>query len=237
MLIVAIPKSTSTSLMSTLGQVYQRPATQDYLNEQPVPEGYSVIVRYHSDMRLITDEQARRWSGADAFFKQHVVPVDENREKLRGTKIVLLLRDPEEIVLAYRRAELARLHPERPEFAGCSTQQQWLNQAVRCGLLQDLQHWTQNWLDDPGQKLVIQQRELVANPDKVVAAIADFWGLPHPQKSVELAYERYSRVGSSGPVTSSLKRLVQIFKKSMPPGVRSAGKYAVTRLRRTVSGR
>jgi hypothetical protein len=193
MLIVAIPKSASTSLMATLGSVYGRPATQDIFRDQVIPEGYSVISRYHSDARLITDEQARRWGGTDAFYKQHVLPVEPNREKLRSTRIVLLLRDPEEIVLAYRRAELAKIHPERPEFAGCSTEQEWLDQAVRCGLLQELRNWTQGWLDDPGEKLVIRHSEVTADTENVLRAIADFWGLPRFQGSVELAYRFYSR--------------------------------------------
>jgi hypothetical protein len=214
MLIVAIPKSASTSLVTTLGQVYERPATQDFFNDQTLPEGYPILCGYHSDMRLITDEQVRRWMGTDAFYKQHIAPTPENLEKLRGTKIVLLLRDAEEIVLAYRRAEQARLHPERSEFAGCATEQEWLDQAVRCGLRHELQRWARAWLDDPGPKLVIQQRELVADPDKAVAAIADFWGLPRPPKSVDLAYVRYSRGRPPESTQSPLKRLLRIVKES-----------------------
>jgi hypothetical protein len=215
MLIIAIPKSVSTSLVTTLGRLYERPATQEFFQEQAAVEEYPVLCRYHSDARLIGEDQVRRWSQTDAFYKQHIVPVEANREKLRGTRIVLLLRDPEEIILAYRRAELARLHPDRVEFAGCSTEQEWLDRSAHCGLLQELRSWTRGWLEDPGHKLVIQQSELVADPGKVVAAIADFWGLPRAGESVELAYERYSRVPPPEPVRSPLKRLARRFKKSI----------------------
>jgi hypothetical protein len=193
MLIVAIPKSASTSLMATLGKVYQRPAIQDFFGDQAIPEGYPVLCRYHADTRLITDEQVRRWRGTDAFYKQHIIPVEPNREKLRSTRIVLLLRDPEEIILAYRRAELAEIHPKRAEFAGCSTERAWLDQAGRCGLLQELRDWTRAWLDDPGEKLVIRHHELTVDTNKVFDAIIDFWELPRIRGTVELARERYSQ--------------------------------------------
>jgi hypothetical protein len=207
MLIVAIPKSASTSLMATLGQVYQRPATQDFFGDQAIPEGYPVLCRYHADTRLITDEQVRHWGGTDAFYKQHIIPVEPNREKLRSTRIVLLLRDPEEIILAYRRAELAELHPKRLEFAGCSTEREWLDQASRCGLLQELHDWTRTWLDDPGEKLIIRHGELTADTNKVLDAIVDFWGLPRIQGTVELARERYTR--GRGSVASRWRRRIK----------------------------
>ncbi len=199
MLIVAIPKSASTSLLTTLGTLYQRPATQDFFGEQVLPQGYPVVSSFHADMRLINDEQVRRWSGRDAFYKQHVIPVAANRDKLRGTKIVLLLREPKEIVLAYRRAELAKLHPERPQFADCNSEQEWLVRAEECGLLRELEAWTGAWLDDPGEKLVVHQAKLLADPGELVAAIADFWGLPRPPDAFELSRERYSRSGAARP--------------------------------------
>lgn len=210
MLILAIPKSASTSLLSSLGRLYGLPATQEFFSERPVPEGYSVVWRYHSDMRTISVDQVRRWSEPGRIFKQHILPTVENRELLSGVSKVLLLREPEEIVKAYRRAEIAKLHEPRPEFSGCNSEEEWLLRAQECGLIADLHKWAQDWLDDPSPKLVVRHAELVSNPEAVIRAIANFWSLPPVQGSIVLDRVRYSRDFQGGILRRRIKKLVRM---------------------------
>lgn len=52
MLVIAIPKSASTSLMKTISKIHQIPNEQyTSLNENEIPDETNVLHEFHSDVR------------------------------------------------------------------------------------------------------------------------------------------------------------------------------------------
>lgn len=108
MLIIAIPKSASTSLVQTIADLHQLRAVQQFdYRFFPFPRGFEVLCQYHSDMREYDINQIQYWcSSKDVVFKQHIPPTSNNLQLLKKFPKVILLRDVEEIVLSYRRNSL-----------------------------------------------------------------------------------------------------------------------------------
>ena len=200
MLIIAIPKSASTSLMKTLGQLHQLPAQQEYqLDTLAAPAGSRVLHQYHSDMGELTLAEVDKWTAADQIFKQHVFPSPNNLALLRDHPKVVLLRDPEEIALAYRRGAHKRVHPLLNGFTLEMSETEWLAQARRIGLLADLDAFTERWLEHslPDKTLFLRYEDYVANPKASINAAERVFGLPITQESVTAAKARYSRDSSA----------------------------------------
>lgn len=110
MLLIALPKSASTSFAITISQICNLkvrlgiPKTEIDIDCQ----GYKEIQKYHNNMiersplflqQIIT--------GNLTLFKEHLLPTDRHLrilEKFRKFKIVILLRDIEDAIDAYIRA-------------------------------------------------------------------------------------------------------------------------------------
>jgi hypothetical protein len=108
MLIIAIPKSASTSLVQTVANLHQIRGVQQFEYKLfPFPRGYEVLCHYHSDMREYDSNQIQQWcSSREVVFKQHIPPTSNNRQLLKNFPKVILLRDVNEILLSYRRNSL-----------------------------------------------------------------------------------------------------------------------------------
>ncbi len=79
MLIIAIPKSASTSLMVTLGELHKISSTQDFsIKSNELPKGSNIIHTVHSDIREITQENVNKFNQRNMFYKQHIFPSDNN---------------------------------------------------------------------------------------------------------------------------------------------------------------
>ena len=126
MLIIAMPKSASSSLVSTLCSLHNMEdltgQTRDkYLSKMPVAEEYSVFAKHHSEIRQITDDSVLDdFKSLRHFNKHHIPPTENNQKKLHDIKKVILFRDPEGIVAAYKRGEDTRAFPMKSvDFAFC----------------------------------------------------------------------------------------------------------------------
>ena len=88
MLIIAIPKSASTSLLRTLGINHSLPFTQDFkLNEEyTVPTSYEFLGKLHSDCINIDQALVKKWTNSKGFYKQHIPPTQNNLKQLRDKK-------------------------------------------------------------------------------------------------------------------------------------------------------
>lgn len=197
MLIVAIPKSASTSLMSTLGSRYQKKYSQVFFRDLRCPSETRVLHKYHSDMREIDFSLAEVFRAKESIYKQHIPPTKCNLGLIKQLNPVILLRDTEAIVDAYFRAEVKGIHPPRPEFSEVKTVQAWRKRALDVGLVEDLNWFRDGWIDasDRHGFLLIDFRELTSTPELTVKRIEKYWSLPaavdkHP---VRLKRERYSR--------------------------------------------
>ena len=200
MLIIAIPKSASSSLTETLCEIHGLTNATADINElfakQSVP-GVSLLFRYHS-LPQIDEELAERVLGDEKqIYKLHMFPTEQNKRLVEGRKKVVLLRRPEEIVLAEKRAQEAYIHSKRNDFAGCSSEEEWIARSRELGLYQDLEEFERGWRElNDGQTLFLDFEEITKEPQKSVNKIEEFFGWPVSRK-VKLKKERYSRHSST----------------------------------------
>jgi hypothetical protein len=196
MLIIAIPKSASTSLMKTLGELYNLPAKQTFFPDQKPPADYSHLWKYHGDIRQITPRQAAKFARRKTIYKQHIPPTRQNRKLLHDVKKVILLRRPIDILSAYFRGAKKGVHNTLADFKDVKTKDECIERAESIGLLDELRQFRQTWKQDTGRKLIITYQELTQSPQKTIARIEDYWDLPVVNQDVELAKERFSRIST-----------------------------------------
>lgn len=207
MLLIAIPKSASTSLLETLGQIHGCHAEQVNFFELPVHPDYKALARFHWDQHELTPEIVDQLVDPHAFNKNHIVPTRHNQTLLAEHRKVILLREPTEIIRAYRRAVRALdtdMRKVAQIFAGCDTQSDWLARAESIGLLQSLQRFYDNWQQHAGNKLIVRFDDLITEPKAVVNRIEDYFGL-NQSDQVNLVRTRYTRT----PLKNATKRMLQ----------------------------
>jgi len=195
MLIVAIPKSASTSLLKTFGVLHGIESVQDFsIKDYKAPEGASILNSIHSDLREITGELADRFSDEETLYKQHIFPSENNLSLLKNVKKVVLLRDPEEIVLAYYRGAHKKVHTLLEGYSLSFTQEEWIEKSRQDGLMNELHFFHDRWLKEEDQNtLIIWYKDLLNKPKEVVNSMESLFGLKPTDGDVVLARERYSR--------------------------------------------
>ena len=200
MLIIALPKSASTSLLRTLARLSQLPGKQHFFPEQkwPAAHEFDAMARFHSDVREITAEQADLFTADDRWAKQHLVPTANNESLVGEARFVLLTREPAEIVLAYRRWEATGESPPRIEFKGLTTEEQWLERAQDIGIIAEFERFSERWRTHPGC-LEVSYRELLSSTDGAFDRIEDWFGMARSSRPVELARERFTREAKPAP--------------------------------------
>lgn len=204
MLIIAIPKSASTSLLYTLGKMYQRPSTQlEFPDHQPCPESRQ-LHHYHPDIVNFTGVDMRNFSSSVHFYKQHILPTAHNLQLLRHLPKVILLRQPEEVVLAYRRAELQGHHQPKAAFMNCKTDNEWLEAAAANGLLDDLRYFYDGWSLEKNA-LLLNYEDLLQHTSASIRKIEHYWRLPAFTGEISLSKKRYTRYSSTGAAVFRLK--------------------------------
>jgi len=205
MLIIAIPKSASTSLLQTIGRVHYLPSKQVMHSDLPVPGGFTALGRIHSDVREYTEEHITEFTAADRFHKQHIPPTENNCAMLGNTPRVVLLREPLEVIEAYWRAFKKGVIKGRPEFAGITSSEEWLERATSIGLLNELERFHEGWTtSDPSMTCVITYKDLLDQPRQTINRIEEFFKLPVTRCDIELARARYTRDSAVVTVASRL---------------------------------
>ena len=208
MLIVGIPKSASTSLMMTLGELHHLPARQVFFPHRPLPQGVRALWRHHSDVREIDADIAGQFADPKRIFKQHLPPTPNNLVLLRDQPKVILLRRPDEIIRAYRRARRRFLSLAMPGFPFWGSEQDWLDRAKENGLYADLEDFVAGWSRRAGDNLlIVWHDELIHEPERVVNEIERFWGLPQTEPPITLSQRRYSRSGYQREALFNVSRL------------------------------
>lgn len=193
MLILAMPKSASTSLMATLGRLHHIPAEQTFFPDRPRASEIQVLHLFHSDVRELDDATARMFGAPGKLFKQHVPPTENNRRLLREQKKIILLRDPDEVVEAYYRGFQRSLVLPPADFAGCADWEGWRRLAETTGLLSDLNTFKDGWVYEQGDNLVIWYRDLVQSPGATINGIEAHFGMPLTEGPIVLDKKRYTR--------------------------------------------
>ena len=206
MLIVAIPKSASSSLVASLASATGWPKQnadirKRYLTSAPAPVGYEQLERFHSEVAELTPEVAELLSRPNQITKLHVVPTDNNLALLRDVPKVVLLRPAEEIVAAYWRGlETSTWTTLVGDIARCKTKDDWVELAGKLGLAAELQAFNDRWRQDPGNALVISYSELTGSPEATIARVMDYFGID-ADTVPELAQVNYTRDGGAGTPT------------------------------------
>jgi hypothetical protein len=210
MLIVAIPKSASTALAVTLSEAHGIPIESDRIRDESLlgasrAAGYWQMGQFHRrDLVEIDERISRIVAGRDLFAKFHFPPTPGNQAALHDVKKVVLLRDGEQIVSAYRRGEESGAwRAKNYEFAFCLTEEGWQRRARETGLLAELRAFADGWRAHGGDKLVLEFDELFADPAAALARIEDYLGLPSSRVSA-LRPERFSRTGAERSVAQIL---------------------------------
>ena len=107
MLLIAQPKSASTSLMWSLSEILKVPHKngQNRKSGDTDCEGYAQLQKYHGTMVRRSKEYLKKWIEADIIYKEHILPTDEHLEYIKniGAPVVVLLREPVECIKSYRR--------------------------------------------------------------------------------------------------------------------------------------
>jgi hypothetical protein len=202
--------------MKTLGYLHDIPSIQDTKNVKnfPYPLSTKLLHTYHSDMRNLSRDYLAKTSNMSQIFKQHIPPTENNLELLKYIKKIILLREPEEIIEAYYRAEIKGLHKPRQEFQDCKTLESWKEEAHRNGLFDDLNWFFNEWKKesqkDTNMNLLIDYSNLIINPKNTINEIERFLKLS-TSKKVFLSKERYSRKSSF--LKFNLRLINKIFSK------------------------
>lgn len=196
MLIIAIPKSASTSLLSTIGYLHDIKAIQDFsFSANSKPENCNILFNYHSDIRELDKLQVDNFSKKDIVNKQHIYPSDNNVNLLKNVKKVILFRDPHDIIYAYKRGALKKVHNLLNGYSNDMTDEEWINKSKRDGLYPDLEFFIKNWRNnaDPKNTLFIEYNEYLNNTKETINRIEKFYGLPITSTDVSPIKARYSR--------------------------------------------
>lgn len=218
MLIVAIPKSASTSLATSLCELHGLTNATAGINQQfkhRQPPGVSFLHNYHALPVIDSDLAERIYADDSVLHKLHVFPNEESLENLRGRKKIVLLREPEEIVMAEKRAIESLIHSRRDEFSDCTTEDEWLERAKEIGLYQDLRAFYDRWQHEAGEDtLVVHYAELIEKPGDVIHRIERFLGWPLSDQP-RLKKQRYSGASRLSVMAERGRRLVRKIRRRL----------------------
>ena len=104
MLLIAQPKSASTSLLDTLGRITGLKGTQYFISQKIFEPEFFELSKLHTDACGIGYETLNSFiNNQKVIYKQHFVPNDNNLKCLSkiNKKIVVLLRNPLDCIDAY----------------------------------------------------------------------------------------------------------------------------------------
>lgn len=198
MLFITIPKSASSSLAGTLSRQHGiEDATISYRDQiRPLFEpatDYPLCLRSHDEFVEISADIARHIGQTKAIFKYHFPPTVGNQKHLAEVKKVILLRDPAQVVQAYRRGDETRSFKMRnQDFAFCFSGAAWERVAQQSGLLGELEKFYEGWLNHTGEKLIVTYSDLMNAPLETIQKVEAYFGLP-ASSDIALETSKYSR--------------------------------------------
>lgn len=201
MLIIAQPKSASTSLAVTLAQILKYPYHQIFLSKHKSRKALCLAKLHklrkrvvedlpHSDMVEYHPSDLKCMSVLQKVFKQHIPPTENNLNIIKKYEIkcVILLRDPKEAAEAYLRhvknSDKEKVkHPRNDSVI--------MNKRFNS---LDWFHRKYKELDDLDHIKIINFEDLVLEPNRIINEILEFYDHA-PVEEVVLRKERYTGVG------------------------------------------
>lgn len=194
MLIISIPKSASTSLLNTFGKLHALPSRQlDFKHNRPTGK-FPMLSRYHNDTCQLSKKELSIFQHDNKLYKQHILPTEQHVSLLKHVKKVVLLRNPYDILLSYRRGTIKGIHREKNQFKTDFSEGEWIEKALQNGFMEELQEFYEGWAGQEDENtLLISYKELVRDPHKAINKMERFFGLPLTRKRIKLSKKRYSR--------------------------------------------
>lgn len=202
MLIIAMPKSASSSLARTIARAHGLAEQNDDINAEHPPQfpaAHRLAQELHPYPAVSADTLRGIVTDRSALRKLHLFPTEPVLEAIMDEPVVVLLRDPAEVVDAEFRAFIAGIHPLAPSMPRTASLER-SRAAAAGGLLASLRSFAEEWravaAARPQQVLLIDHLEVVRDPSRVLAACERHFGLP-PSSGLELLRERWSGVDPS----------------------------------------
>lgn len=195
MLIIAIPKSASTSVMATLGSLHNMEATQDTTTPRSLnrPEGVAYLHRLHGDIREINPELATAWTTSKIIHKQHVFPSENNIELLACIKKQFFLEIQKMLFQHTKEGVEKGIHALPKGFKYGLSKDEWLLIAKEVGLTNDLELFYNNWMKKPrSNTLIIQYKDVINKTNIILNKIEHFLNLSITGKEIKLERKQYS---------------------------------------------
>lgn len=197
MLIVAIPKSMSSSLKKFLSSKeglhseYQLPSLPSAKSEWPWTHRFTnACVNFNEKIAK------RLCNNQETIWKFHIPPTDQNVEVFFPYKKVILLRNPKDVIFSWRRTALKKGRrisglPFDTSFLK-KPEKQWLQRAKSTGLWDEIRKFYAFWSQQEKNVLHIDYVDLLNFPKKTVNDVEKFFDLPI-SKNVVMPKIRYTR--------------------------------------------
>ncbi|MFW6008818.1 MAG: hypothetical protein ACOCP8_06095, partial [archaeon] len=95
MILIAIPKSASTTLIKTLNNLHPEiNCKQIMMTKNKKIQEINYLDKFHSDMRELTSKDIKLFTNKKTIYKQHIFPSKNNLKLLNNHKKIILLRHP-----------------------------------------------------------------------------------------------------------------------------------------------
>ena len=199
MLIVSIPKSGSTALMETLGRVHALSYQQLSFEELELEGCHCVeevkpLWLFHGDLSDVKEVVLKSMVlSREQLFKQHITPSEANLRNLENHKIVILEREPDQIIDSYYRGFQKNIHVPPWNFSKSGSIQEWRKYADESGLKGALEWWRNSWRSRANSKwLYVSFSDLTQNPGRTIEIIENHFDLKNScvRKLVKARYSR-----------------------------------------------
>lgn len=197
MLIVAIPKSASTSLASTLARINgvsfkQKNKLQKKKNHKKCKSNN--LHKIHSDMIDFEENEIKSLAKSNTIYKQHIFPSENNLKFIKTIKCVIILRNVEDIIRSYKRKFDYDGQHKMGMFGltRYDSYEKYLDQFKQLGIYDDLVYFNSKYkgIQDDNH-LIIYKDDIINKTNETINKINLFFGMPHVSSNILLSKERY----------------------------------------------
>ena len=202
MLLIAQPKSASTSLVHALGEITGKPSLrQDRLSvKKGKAAGFNFLP--HTDLIELTRRRLWLWINENKYYQQHIAPTDHNLSLLKKEgSCVVTLRDPHESFDAYMR------QPDLQAFFKSLSRRNGKGSLAKAKKQLITLHERYVALCHHRNYLGIRFNDLVNNHAQMVNTVLEFYGESHRvDKSYQLPQFRFTDGGKKDYKYESTRR-------------------------------
>jgi hypothetical protein len=218
MLIIAMPKSASSSLARSLSDATGVPvanrAARAPWKARPRAASFPLMAAiHHGDAYELAPSDAEALAAIDGVAKHHILPTANNTAVLAGVRRIVLLRDPDEVIDAYWRGYATGVWPDAFKVLGAGrTIEEWRAAARTAGLDAELERFAGGWRQAPGETLLLDYAGLTADSDRTLRQALDFFGYSEAAVPA-LAREKFTR-DKNVPLVEQVRRSFTRLKSS-----------------------